>query len=266
MTYTIKSQIRMDTPQVGCTPYRQVHAHSTGNANSTAQNEADYMMRKDLNTGFYTHVVGNGQVIQVARVNRGCYDVGGGYNYETYAAVELIESHKTKEEFMRDYKIYCELLYDLAKQAGIPTTLDTSDLSGIKTHNYCTNHQPNNGSDHVDPIPYLKKWGITPQQFANDIAKSNGNSTENSSSNNSTHNNINKGEEDMRIITITSDADYYGKKFKKGACFCVNGSDIRYIERPQTLTNLEKLGVPRFSMSHIDLLYIIQDLGLKLIN
>lgn len=75
-----------------------------------------------------------------------------------------------------------------------------------------------------------------------------------------------KGEEDMKIITITSDADYYGKKFKKGACFCVNGSDIRYIERPQTLTNLEKLGVPRFSMSHIDLLYIIQDLGLKLIN
>lgn len=75
-----------------------------------------------------------------------------------------------------------------------------------------------------------------------------------------------KGEEDMKIITITSDADYYGKKFKKGACFCVNGSDIRYIERPQTLTNLEKIGVPRFSMSHIDLLYIIQDLGLKLIN
>ena len=75
-----------------------------------------------------------------------------------------------------------------------------------------------------------------------------------------------KGEEDMKIITITSDANYYGKPFKKGACFCVNGSDIRYIERPQTLTNLEKLGVPRFSMSHIDLLYIIQDLGLKLIN
>lgn len=209
MTYTIKSQIRMDTPQVGCTPYRQVHAHSTGNANSTAQNEADYMMRKDLNTGFYTHVVGNGQVIQVARVNRGCYDVGGGYNYETYAAVELIESHKTKEEFMRDYKIYCEVLYDLAKQAGIPTTLDTSDLSGIKTHNYCTNHQPNNGSDHVDPIPYLKKWGITPQQFANDIAKSKGNSS-------STNNKINtKGENKMYVVDaeknsylVTSEGKY----------------------------------------------------------
>lgn len=73
-------------------------------------------------------------------------------------------------------------------------------------------------------------------------------------------------DEDMRIITITSDADYYGKKFKSGACFCVNGSDIRYIERPQTLTNLQGIGVPKFSMSHVDLLYIIQDLGLKLLN
>ncbi len=196
MSYNIKQQIRTDTPQVGYAPYRQVHAHSTGNAGSTAQNEADYMIRKDLNTGFYTHVVGNGQVIQVAPVNRGAWDVGGGYNYETYAAVELIESHGSKDEFMRDYKIYCELLYDLAKQAGIPTTLDTGDLAGIKTHNYCTHNQPNNGSDHVDPIPYLTKWGITQQQFANDIVNCKGSNS--NSNNNSDH--INKGDLEMNIL------------------------------------------------------------------
>ena len=49
--------MRTDTPQVGYAPYRQVHAHSTGNQNSTAQNEADYMQRKDLNSGFYTHLL-----------------------------------------------------------------------------------------------------------------------------------------------------------------------------------------------------------------
>lgn len=196
MSYNIKQQIRTDTPQVGYAPYRQVHAHSTGNTGSTAQNEADYMSRKELNTGFYTHVVGNGQVIQVAPVNRGAWDVGGGYNYETYAAVELIESHGSKEEFMRDYKIYCELLFDLAKQAGIPTTLDTGDLSGIKTHNYCTNNQPNNGSDHVDPIPYLTKWGITQQQFAKDILNCKGSNS--SSNNNSDY--INKGDLEMNIL------------------------------------------------------------------
>ena len=161
--------MRTDTPQVGYAPYRQIHAHSTGNRNSTAQNEADYMQRKDLNSGFYTHVVGNGRIIQTAPTNRGAWDVGGGWNAETYAAVELIESHKTKDEFMRDYKIYIGLLRDLAKQAGIPTTLDTADLAGIKTHAYCTTHQPNNGSDHMDHYPYLAKWGISREQFKKDV-------------------------------------------------------------------------------------------------
>lgn len=161
--------MRYDTPQVGYAPYRQVHAHSTGNRNSTAQNEADYMQRKNLNSGFYTHVVGNGRIIQTAPTNRGAWDVGGDWNAETYAAVELIESHKTKDEFMRDYKIYVGLLRDLAKQAGVPTTLDSGALEGIKTHDYCTHHQPNNGSDHVDPYPYLAKWGISREQFKKDV-------------------------------------------------------------------------------------------------
>ena len=157
--------MRTDTPRVGYPPYRQVHAHSTANPNSTAQNEADYMQRKDLNSGYYTHVVGNGRIIQTAPTNRGAWDVGGGWNAETYAAVELIESHKTKEEFMADYPIYVDLLRRLATEGGIPTTLDSGDLAGIKTHAYCTANQPNNGSDHVDPYPYLAKWGISKEQF-----------------------------------------------------------------------------------------------------
>lgn len=168
MGLNIKKQIRQ-TPQVGVTPYRQVHAHSTGNRNSTAQNEADFMSRKDLNGGFYTHVVGNGQIIQTAQTNRGAWDVGGGWNYETYAAVELIESHNSKEEFMRDYRLYVDLLRQLAKEAGLPTTLDTGD-TGIISHNYATYNQPSNSSDHVDPYPYLAKWGITQAQFAKDLA------------------------------------------------------------------------------------------------
>lgn len=175
MTYTIQKQIRTDLPQVGYAPYRQVHAHSTGNSKSTADGEASYFSRKNYNEGFYTHVVGNGKVIQVGATNRGAYDVGGAWNAEGYASVELIESHATKEEFMKDYKIYCELLHNLAVEAGIPITVDTDALEGIKTHNYCTYHQPNNGSDHVDPLPYLTKWGITMERFRADVtgAKSN---------------------------------------------------------------------------------------------
>ena len=102
------SRLRTDLPIVGFEPFRQVHAHSTGNRNSTAQNEADYHMRRPVNSGFFSHVVGNGRVMQVGPINNGAYDVGGGWNAETYAAVELIESHSTKEEFMTDYRLYSQ--------------------------------------------------------------------------------------------------------------------------------------------------------------
>lgn len=163
------SRYREGLPQIGYAPYHQIHAHSTGNRNSTAQNEADYHMRRPVESGFFSHVVGNGRVMQVGPVNQGAYDVGGDWNYETYAAVELIESHSTKEEFMEDYRLYIQLLRDLADEAGLPKTLDSDALEGIKSHDYCTNNQPNNFSDHVDPYPYLAKWGISREQFKHDI-------------------------------------------------------------------------------------------------
>ncbi|MDV8575959.1 autolysin, partial [Streptococcus pneumoniae] len=52
------SRLRTGLPQVGVQPYRQVHAHSTGNRNSTVQNEADYHWRKDPELGFFSHIVG----------------------------------------------------------------------------------------------------------------------------------------------------------------------------------------------------------------
>ena len=163
------SRYREGLPQIGYAPYRQIHAHSTGNRNSTAQNEADYHMRRPVESGFFSHVVGNGRVMQVGPVNQGAYDVGGGWNYETYAAIELIESHSTKEEFMEDYRLYIQLLRDLADEAGLPKTLDSNELEGIKSHEYCTYNQPNNFSDHVDPYPYLAKWGISREQFKYDV-------------------------------------------------------------------------------------------------
>ena len=221
--------MRKDTPQVGYAPYRQVHAHSTGNPNSTAQNEADYMQRKDLNNGYYTHVVGNGKVIQTAPTNKGAFDVGGGWNAETYAAVELIESHKTKDEFMADYKIYVNLLRNLAKQAGIPITLDTADLAGIKTHDYCTRHQPNNGSDHVDPYPYLAKWGISKEQFKKDI--------EQGVAQNINNQNTNQGG------TTTMYAIYWklNAKTKGKDAYFFNGSELKHIPNPLTINVLKTI-------------------------
>lgn len=163
-----RSYFRTDTPTVGIAPWQQVHLHSTGNANSAASGEASYMERKDLNGGFYQFVVGNGVVYQTSAVGRGSWDVGGDWNFETYAAIELIESHKTFEEFIVDYKNYIDLARQLASDGNIQLTLDTPALNGIKTHNYAS--ATGHGSDHVDPLPYLAKWGISKEKLASDLA------------------------------------------------------------------------------------------------
>ena len=222
--------MRTDTPQVGYAPYRQVHAHSTGNSNSTAQNEADYMSRKDLDTGYYTHVVGNGMIIQTAPVNRGAYDVGGNWNSETYAAVELIESHKTKEEFMVDYPIYVDLLRRLATEGGIPTTLDSDDLAGIKTHAYCTANQPNNHSDHIDPYPYLAKWGISKEQFKRDIEQGV------AQNQNTNQNNNNQGVTTMFAIYWKLNAKTKGKD-----AYFFNGVELKHVPNPLTINVLKTI-------------------------
>ncbi|AUT06208.1 N-acetylmuramoyl-L-alanine amidase [Streptococcus parauberis] len=225
----IEQKIRGDIPQVGVTPYPQIHAHSTGNPNSTVQNEADYMFTKDINTGFYTHVVGNGRIIQVANTNRGAWDVGGGWNVEGYASVELIESHKNKDEFMVDYRLYINLLRQLAKEAGIATTLDAG-TTGIISHAYATANQPENYSDHVDPYPYLAKWGISKEQFAKDLNSGFGLTTTKKEE-------TEQGEEDM--ITISAP--------KRGIALMMGGKFLPILD-PKTPTVFWNQGVKHYQL------------------
>lgn len=154
-------------------PFGQVHYHSTGNANSSMQNEADYL-KKHWQGAYYTHLVGidgNGNTAawQVAAVNGGAYDVGGDWNWEGYAAIEFVEgSIKTKDQFNKAYAVYIALGHQLAQEAGIADfTLDTGANKGNKTHNYAS--ATGHGSDHVDPLPFLAKWGISYDQFKKDV-------------------------------------------------------------------------------------------------
>lgn len=147
-------------------PFHQVHLHSTGSV-APNKNFISYLGRSYGNA-YYTHLVGEGQAVQVANVNGGAYDVGGDWNWETYAAIEFNENVKTQDEFNRDYKIYIALARQLAKEAGITNfTLDTPGTSGIKTHNYAS--ATGHGSDHVDPLPFLSKWGVSYDKLKHDI-------------------------------------------------------------------------------------------------
>ena len=147
-------------------PFHQVHLHSTGSV-APNKNFISYLSRSYGNA-YYTHLVGEGQAVQVAETNGGAYDVGGDWNWETYAAIEFNENVHSQAEFNRDYKIYIALARQLAKEAGITDfTLDTPGTVGIKTHNYAS--ATGHGSDHVDPLPFLAKWGVSYDKLKHDI-------------------------------------------------------------------------------------------------
>lgn len=136
-------------------------------------------------------------------------------------------------------------------RAGLPTG-HTGLVASVAGGNITTFEQNVNGAQYIQKLDGANSWSWYGGFDGIVRKKSISNST--------------GDEEDMKIISISTNADYYGKKYKAGACFCLNGSDLRYIERPQTLTNLQKIGVPFFKMNHVDLLFIIEDLGLKIIN
>lgn len=154
-------------------PFKQIHLHSSANTKSTMQNEVDFLARNWQNA-YYTHLVGidengNAAAWQVAQTNGGAYDLGSDWNWETYAAIEFAERIETQEQFNAAYAVYVELARQLAQEAGVTDfSLDTGDLAGIKTHNFAS--KTGHGSDHVDPLPFLAKWGVSYEQLKNDIA------------------------------------------------------------------------------------------------
>ncbi|WP_273705129.1 lytic exoenzyme target recognition domain-containing protein [Leuconostoc mesenteroides] len=184
MGYTIKSDIvvpngyvyRQSALQPG---FHQIHMHSTGNPTASVQNERDYLAGH-YNAANYTHLVGitNGAVDirQVMNSNGGAWDVGGDWNWETYAAIEFSEgSIKSQADFNKAYPAYIWLARYLAKQAGITYTIDNLNTIGIKSHNYAS--ATGHGSDHVDPIPFLAKWGVSHDKFNRDLVNGVGDDT-----------------------------------------------------------------------------------------
>lgn len=157
-------------------PFTQVHLHSTGNPNSTMQNERDYLA-SHWGDAYYTHLVGfnhetgHAEAWQVAQSNGGGYDLGGDWNWEGYASIEFVEgSIKTQAQFNEAYNVYITLARQLQDETGQHVyDLDTASVPGIKTHNYAS--RTGHGSDHVDPIAFLEKWGVGYDKLISDIKK-----------------------------------------------------------------------------------------------
>lgn len=173
-SYTIEKKLIPGLPKTKITSNNIVVAHETANPNSTIDNEVAYMTRNWQNA-FVTHFVGGGgRVVQVATTGYVQWGAGKYANGYAFAQVELCRT-KDKAQFAKDYAVYCQLLADLAKQAGIPVSLDTGSKvtdKGIKSHKWVTSNL--GGTTHQDPYAYLASWGIDKARFAADLAKAGG--------------------------------------------------------------------------------------------
>lgn len=143
-------------------------------------------------------------------------------------------------------------IFFISPRAGLPTG-HTGLVASTAGNNITTLEQNVNGALFVQKLSGANSWSWY-GGFDGIVRKKNQNIP------------TTGDDEDMKIIQITSNADYYGKKYSKNSCFSFNGGDLRYIERPQTLEQLGKIGVKIHRMSGVELLLIIQDLGLKIIN
>lgn len=260
MAYTIKQDIVVPYQYVYNTSqlqpgFHQIHLHSTGNPNSSVQNERDYLAGH-YNLANYTHLVGitNGEVDvrQVMHTNGGAWDVGGDWNWETWGAIEFVEgSIKSQADFNKAYPAYIWLARYLAKQAGISYTIDNSNISGIKTHNYAS--ATGHGSDHVDPIQFLANWGISRNQLYKDIISGIDEPKETQPST------TNKKVVLKDMLLFKSDVDTnFGSK--NNVYFADNGVVIR-IDSTSTLSELKKDGVPYTTMTRKNTESIINALG-----
>ena len=154
-----------------------VVAHEAGNPKNTGkdslENEVKYM-KNNWNKGakaWVSHWVGGGgRIIQLAPTGIKQNGAGGKANRTTYAHVELARTNN-KETFKKDYEAYVWLLRKLAKEAGLPVTLDTSSKKGIKSHDWVRKNL--GGTTHTDPYGYLASFGISKTQFKRDVEKGN---------------------------------------------------------------------------------------------
>lgn len=169
MTFVIENQIISGLPSKPLTAKRYIIAHESGNVKNCGSDSLDrelFFMKRNCKNAFVSHWVGGGgRIVQLAPVNRVQYGCGPKGNPYCYAQVEMARTHD-RATFEKDYAAYIWLLRKLAKDAGLPITLDAGG-SGIKSHRWITKNL--GGTDHVDPYGYLASFGISEVQFKKDI-------------------------------------------------------------------------------------------------
>ncbi|PGE94498.1 N-acetylmuramoyl-L-alanine amidase [Bacillus pseudomycoides] len=151
-----------DLPKVpyryGVGAYEGVVAHSTATPEAPAINIQKYESRTWRNA-FVHYAVDWNEIIQIANTKYIAYGAGPGAN-KRFVHVELCET-RDYEKFKRSYDKYVKLLAKILRDRGI------SVEKGLWTHNDVMHHL--GGTDHEDPLDYLRSHGVSEAQFRADV-------------------------------------------------------------------------------------------------
>lgn len=153
-----------DLPKVpyryGVGAYEGVVAHSTATPEAPAINIQKYETRT-WRSAFVHFAVDWNETIQIADTKYIAYGGGPAAN-KRFVHIELCET-TDYTKFKRSYDKYVKLLAKILRDRGL------SVEKGLWTHSDVTHHL--GGTDHEDPIDYLKSHGVSEAQFRDDVQR-----------------------------------------------------------------------------------------------
>ncbi|MEW9139067.1 N-acetylmuramoyl-L-alanine amidase [Bacillus wiedmannii] len=149
----------------GVGAYEGVVAHSTATPEAPAINIQKYESRTWRNA-FVHYAVDWNETIQIADTKYIAYGGGPGAN-KRFVHVELCET-ADYDKFKRSYDKYVKLLAKILRDRGL------SVEKGLWTHYDVTKYL--GGTDHEDPLDYLRSHGVSEAQFRADVQRAYNNS------------------------------------------------------------------------------------------
>ncbi|XLP22328.1 N-acetylmuramoyl-L-alanine amidase [Bacillus toyonensis] len=146
--------------------YEGVVAHSTATPEAPAINIQKYESRT-WRSAFVHYAVDWNETIQIADTKYIAYGAGPGAN-KRFVHVELCET-RDYEKFKRSYDKYVKLLAKILKDNNL------SVEKGLWTHYDVTKNL--GGTDHEDPLDYLRSHGVSEAHFRADVKRAYNNSS-----------------------------------------------------------------------------------------
>lgn len=166
MSYPITKKIIPGLPRDpyrhGVGAYEGVVAHSTATPEASAEAEASYFARNwKARRAFVHFFVDWDSIVQTADIDYRAWGAGEEAN-DRFVHVELCET-SDRDKFQESYKRYVWLLAWILHRRR----LDVSRRGSLWTHHDVTRYLGD--TDHTDPDAYLKKHGVTVDQFIRDV-------------------------------------------------------------------------------------------------